>query len=141
MTAVAKTIGVVVVDDNRLLGDSMARWLLDTPGFRWIGWAAAAESARELVERTTPDVVLLDLDIPGVDTMELVRWMVAHNPSGRVVMLTGHYRHDLVERALAAGASGYIVKDERPAEILSMMRRVARGEVVLSETARRAGGR
>jgi DNA-binding NarL/FixJ family response regulator len=127
--------GVVVVDDNDLLGGAIERWLSRSARVRWLGWTPDALGLPGLLTEKRPDVVLLDVDIPGVDTFALLRRVVAEFPSVRVVMLSGHVRREYIERALDAGAAGYIIKDERVPDIVSLVERAAAGECVLSATA------
>lgn len=142
----AGPISVMVIDDNDLVGEAISRWAnRQSDSVRWLGWTDDGSAAPALVAERRPDVVLLDVDIPGVDTFALVGRLKARHPQGRVVMLSGHVREEYIDRAADAGAMGYIVKDESPKEILALAQRAATGEFVLSQTARnlvrrRAGG-
>lgn len=127
-------IGVLVVDDNDILGEAFERWLGRAEGMRCVGWTHRFDEAERLVAERKPDVLLLDVDIPGCDTFALMR-SIASRHSVKVVMISGHMRQDYLDRALDAGAAGYIVKDESPSAILEYVRRVAAGELVLSTTA------
>jgi DNA-binding NarL/FixJ family response regulator len=135
MIGTAKEIGVLVVDDNDILGESMRRWVTGTEGVRWLGWTDDVGAAAGMIERLSPDVVLLDVDMPSGDTFELLRRISREQPGVKVVMLSGHMQQDYIEQALDCGASGYIVKDESPATIIDFVRRAAAGEIVLSATA------
>jgi len=130
-----KKIGVVVVDDNVLALGSVERFLRSTVGFEWLAGTADPTAALGLIERTSPDVVLLDIDMPGTDTFELLKKIVARCPDTRVVMFSGFVRQDYVERALAEGAIGYVIKDEPIAKMVEFLRRSAAGECVLSDSA------
>jgi DNA-binding NarL/FixJ family response regulator len=134
-------IGVMVVDDNSLVGEALGRWARRQPALRWLGWTDDQGAAAAMVAEHHPDVVLLDIDIPGVDTFALVSVLKQRWPEVRVVMLSGHVREEYIDRAADAGAAGYIIKDEPPREILALAQRAAAGEFVLSETARALGGR
>jgi DNA-binding NarL/FixJ family response regulator len=137
VTAATAPIGVMVIDDNDLVGESIARWAhRQSETVRWLGWTDDPAAAVALVSERRPDVVLLDIDMPGVDTFALVGRLRAQHPEVRVVMLTGHVREDFIDRAADAGAMGYIVKDELPKDILALASRAAAGEFVLSTTAR-----
>jgi DNA-binding NarL/FixJ family response regulator len=127
--------GVLVVDDNDLLGEAIERWLSRSKRVRWLGWTADAPGLPALITERRPDVVLLDVDMPGVDTFALLRRMLAEFPSVKVVMLSGHVRREYIERALDSGAVGYIIKDERVPDIVELVERAAAGECVLSGTA------
>jgi DNA-binding NarL/FixJ family response regulator len=124
-----------VVDDNDLLGEAIERWLSKSPKVRWLGWTDDAAGLPGLIIEKRPDVVLLDVDMPGVDTFALLGRIAAEFPNVRVVMLSGHVRREYIERALDEGAAGYIIKDERVPDIISLIERAATGECVLSPTA------
>lgn len=135
MTGIDVCPGVMVVDDNDLLGEAIERWLSRSPRIRWLGWTDNAAALPGLLVEKRPDVVLLDVDMPGVDTFALLSRVIAEFPTIRVVMLSGHVRREYIERALDEGASGYIIKDERVPDIISLVERAAAGECVLSPTA------
>jgi DNA-binding NarL/FixJ family response regulator len=79
---------------------------------------------------------LLDVEVPGVDTFALLRWMSANHPATRVLMLSGFVLPALIERSLDDGAAGYIHKDATPDAVVDCIRRAIEGEIVLSEAAR-----
>ena len=137
-----RPISVMVIDDNDLVGEAIARWAnRQSDSVRWLGWTGDGATAPALVAERRPDVVLLDVDIPGVDTFGLIGRLKARHPDMQVVMLSGHVREEFIDRAADAGAMGYIVKDEAPREILALARRAAAGECVLSPTAQAHGRR
>lgn len=129
-------IGVLVVDDNTLIGDSMTRWFTNESDLKLLGWTGTVEEAATMVKQLRPDIVLLDVDIPGGDTFKLLRQIVKEFPGTKVIMLSGLYHEQYIEKALDEGAMGYIVKDETPASIIKLVRKAAAGSVVLSATAR-----
>ncbi len=137
MTQSSREIRVLVVDDNDILGESLRRWMTGEHGVRCVGWTDDLVEALRLAGTLAPDLVLLDVDMPGGDTFALLERLTDRHPAMRIVMLSGHMRHDYIERALDAGAAGYIVKDESPASIIDLVRRAIGGEVVLSATAAR----
>ena len=127
--------GVLVVDDNDLMGEAIERWLSRSTRVRWLGWSADAAGLPGLIAERRPDVVLLDVDMPGVDTFALLKRTMAEFPSVRIVMLSGHVRREYIERALDSGAAGYIIKDERVPDIVELIEKAAAGDCVLSGTA------
>jgi two-component system response regulator DesR len=131
-------VSVLVVDDNDLVAGALERWLSKTPGIRWLGSTGNADEAVRLIAADSPDVVLLDLELPGTDSFGLIERMTAEFPHTRVVVLSGHIRAGCISRALEAGAAGYLVKDERIPRIVEHLRRAAAGERVLSSTAHAA---
>lgn len=128
-------IGVVVIDDNLLALGALERCLGLSSSLEWRGGASSVPEALALIGRTAPDVVLLDVDMPGVDTFSLLERIVALKPRTKVLMFSGFVRHDYVDRALSAGAVGYIIKDEPIAKTLEFIHRAASGECVLSDAA------
>jgi DNA-binding NarL/FixJ family response regulator len=134
-------IGVAVADDNDLMGEAVGRWLSRNPRFMFSGAFASGEDALDALRMDRGGriaVLLLDVDVPGSDSFGALETISAEFPRVRVVMFSGHVRSEYIERALDAGAAGYIVKDEPPAVILDLIGRAARGEVVLSPAARDA---
>lgn len=138
MDAGARPFSLMVVDDNIFLTQSLERWFTATGSARWLGSAAQASAVPALVSRNPPDVLLLDVDIPGSDTFALLRQLVSEFPSVKVVMFSGHARGNDIETALGAGAWGYIVKDEPAGAILDLLLQAVSGECVLSPQARAA---
>ncbi len=138
MRLTTELVRVLFVDDNVLAARAVERWFVRSSGLEFSGWARNAEDAVEMTARTSPAVVLLDLDMPGTDTLVLIPRLVEASPATRVVMFSGHMRPGDIGRALDAGAAGYIGKDEPTAVITTLMRRVAAGEHVLSPLAQRA---
>ena len=130
-------IRVFFVDDNVLAAKALERWFGSAPGFGFSGWAGDADRAVSRAVAEQPDVILLDLEMPGVDTIALIPRLLLVLPTTRVVMLSGHVRFDDIERTLRAGASGYISKDEPTNVIRDLVARAAGGECVLSPAARR----
>jgi len=134
----ATPISVAVVDDNRLIGQSVERWIAGDAGFAFLGaYTSTAEAAAALVGQR-PRVLLLDLDMPGSDTLKFLADAFARYADMRVVMLSGRSQSPQISRALDLGAAGYIVKDEGMSAIMAMIRRAAGGQVVLSSTAKGA---
>ena len=128
-----KPIGLICIDDNPLVADALQRRITLEPDFRWLGWLSGPPRD-DLLERVTtlrPDIVLLDIDLPGIDAFDLVSELNERAPEARVVMFTGFDRPDYLEQALARGAWGYISKDVSTNVLLDSLRRVARGEVAL----------
>jgi DNA-binding NarL/FixJ family response regulator len=136
MEAVPAGIGVVIVDDNELLCEALERWFSRTQAVRCLGCARDTAAAMRMIAIAEPDVVLLDVSMPGGESFDLLRWIAGQFTRVRVLMLSGLANRSLIDRALAAGAAGYIVKDEPPQAIIACIRRAAEGEVVLSDLVR-----
>ena len=131
-----KPVGLVCIDDNPLVADALARRIALEPDFAWLGWLSGREDLVERVQSMEPDIVLLDIDLPGVDAFDLVSQLAERTPDTRVVMFTGFDRPEYLEQALARGAWGYISKDVSTQVLLDSLRRVSRGEVALDENRR-----
>ncbi|MER7580191.1 response regulator transcription factor [Kitasatospora sp. NPDC097691] len=130
-------VRVLVVDDQALLRGSF-RMLIDAePGLTVVGEAADGAAAVELVAEQRPDVVLMDVRMPGTDGIEATRTICERNPGVRVLMLTMFDLDAHVFAALRAGAAGFLLKDIPPAELLHAIRVVAAGESLLSPSVTR----
>lgn len=126
------TPSLIMIDDNSLAAAAMERRFSGASELQWLGWTSDPAAAAKLVADRRPTVVLLDVDMPGVDTFALLRTLTALNPAPAVVMFSGHDRPDLVDQALDGGAAGYIHKDEPIDTITNLLLRAAKGEYVLS---------
>ena len=105
--------------------------LANDPRFEWLGWVTTRPALFKIVAEKTPDVVCMDLDIPGQDTVEMIRALREIAPSSRVLVLTGHVREEFVNRTVDAGAWGFLSKAEESRVIVESIRRIAGGEFVL----------
>lgn len=129
------SIRVLCVDDNRLVGEAIERAVRQVgPPLAWAGWAANADRLLETIRETRADVVLLDVDMPGVEPIgRLAEISEMDNATpARVVMLSGHVRPDHINRAIEAGAWGYLSKHQPMDALLQAIRRVHAGEFMLS---------
>lgn len=123
---------VLCIDDNRLIAEAMQRRLAFEPDVAWAGWVEHACDALAAALEAQPDIVMLDIDMPEHDAFELTRDLARRLPNAKVVMFSGHVRTEFIDRAVDAGAWGYLSKNESMAELLAAIRRVAAGEFVLS---------
>lgn len=124
-------IRVLCVDDNDLVVDAIGLKLKLAGGFEWLGQLMHAGDLAEEVAQRKPDVVLLDVDMPGRDPFIALEELTGRCPTTRVLMFSGHTRNELVDRAVEAGAWGYLSKHADTETIVSAIRRVADGEFVL----------
>jgi two-component system, NarL family, response regulator NreC len=125
-------IRVVVVDDHPVVRGGV-RWMLDdADGIEVVGEASGADEALEVVEGESPDVVVLDLTMPGVHGMELVTRIARGKTRSRVLVLTVHEGAGWVREALAAGASGYVTKDAVARDLVEAVRAVAVGTLFVT---------
>ena len=103
---------MVLVDDHPLFRAGL-REVLETRGFNVLGDVPTAEAGLELVERDAPDVAIMDLGLPGMSGIEAIRWMAAHAPRTRVLVLTVSASEADVTDAVLVGGSCYLLKDCR----------------------------
>lgn len=133
MTGTApKTITVLCVDDNPHVADALRLKVARTPGLAWQGWLPSADQLFDKVVAEQPDVVLLDIDMPGRSPFEALAQIADEARDSRVLVFSGHVRRELVERAIESGAWGYISKNDGDTTLVEAIRRVATGEFVLS---------
>jgi DNA-binding NarL/FixJ family response regulator len=132
---VTTPVGILMVDDNRLLAEAMERRIALEPGMRWLGWAGEPGQAADRARRSLPDVVMLDIDMPGSDSFEVLRELVKAVPQAKVVMLSGYVKMDYIDRAIESGAWGYLSKNESMEDLFASIMKVASGEFVLSPEA------
>jgi DNA-binding NarL/FixJ family response regulator len=131
------TISVVVADDQTLVRAGFRMILDSREDIDVVGEAADGAAAVDLVAECEPDVVLMDVRMPVVDGIEATRRIVAGGAATRIIMLTTYDLDEYVYAALAAGASGFLLKDVRPAELTDGVRVVARGDALLAATVTR----
>ncbi|MFG2089199.1 MULTISPECIES: response regulator [unclassified Spirillospora] len=127
------TIRVVLADDQPLIRAGLRVLVADTPDLEIVGEAGTGAEAVRLVEDVHPDVVVMDIRMPGMDGIEATRRITA----ARVLMLTTFDDDDYVYGALRAGASGFLVKDMALEEILSAIRVVAGGDALIAPSVTR----
>jgi DNA-binding NarL/FixJ family response regulator len=121
----------MLADDHRMLREGLRRSMSEQ-GFDIVGEAGDGDEAVRLAEKLEPDVVLMDVTMPGVDGVEATRQIKGTMPQIRVVMLTMHADQEVLAEAIRAGASGYLVKDCSTEEIASAVRLAVSGETALS---------
>lgn len=138
MTSKPNRIRLMVVDDNDLLCGSLERWFERNPGIEFLGYVTDGPAAAEEIARHQPDMVLLDIDIPGRNGLDILKTVVAKHPRTRVLMLSGHLKREYIQRAFDLGAQGYILKDVRIPELAEMITRAATGEQVLCQASQAA---
>jgi DNA-binding NarL/FixJ family response regulator len=122
---------ILIVDDHPLTRDALAA-LLAQQGFEVVGEAADGEEALTAARRYAPDVVLLDLTMPGMDGLTALPRIREEAPACEVVVLTASDTEENLLAAIRAGASGYLLKTESPEQIAAFLRGVIRGDAALS---------
>ena len=125
------TIRVVLIDDEPLVRAGLAAIIDTGPGLEVVGEADDGADAISLVDRTQPDVVIMDVRMPRLDGLEATRLLVARQEAPRVLILTTFDSDDYVFEALRAGADGFVLKRAQPDELIRAVHTVASGEVLL----------
>ena len=125
-------ISVLLADDQPLLRRGFRMILEAEDGVTVVGEAGDGAEAAALARRLKPDVVLMDIRMPGTDGIEATRQITAAEPGVRVLVLTTFDVDEYAFGALRAGASGFLLKDVRPAELVAAIRTVAAGDAVVS---------
>jgi two-component system nitrate/nitrite response regulator NarL len=124
---------VVAIDDHPLFRKGVADLVELEPSLRMIGEAASGEEGVELARLLDPDLILLDLNMKGMDGIETLKRIKQAGMEGRVIMLTVSDNEEDVVAALRAGADGYLLKDMEPEDTLDYLRQGANGKLVISE--------
>ena len=128
----SKRIRCVLADDHTLLREGVRRLLEESPDFAVVGEAADASEALKLVIEHRPDIVLLDITMPGMSSFEAARLIDVHCTDTRIVFLTMHEDQEYLTQALRSGASGYLLKDTPAPHLLQALRNVHRGDRAFS---------
>jgi DNA-binding NarL/FixJ family response regulator len=129
---VTEHLRVLVVDDDALVRAGLSMILAGAEGVAIVGEAADGSQVADAVAEHDPDVVLMDIRMPGMDGLTATELLRARDDAPEVIVLTTFEADDYVLRALRAGASGFLLKDTPPAEIVRAVRAVAAGEPMLS---------
>ena len=125
------TTTVVLVDDHTMLRQGLRR-ALEAEGVKVVGEASDGDEGVKVALATKPDVVLMDVSMPGSDGIDATRKLVGADNRQRVVMLTMHVDRDIIDRAIKAGAVGYLTKDATISEVIEAIRLAANGDRPMS---------
>jgi two-component system response regulator DesR len=136
-----RLLRIVCVDDNPAITTALKGLLGPHKGFEWKGSLASADDLVEFCADAQPDLVLIDVDMPGKSPFEALTELAARCPGTRGVMFTGYVHRELVEKSLDAGAWGYVSKNDGEEELLLALQRAASGELALSPEAKAVYGR
>jgi DNA-binding NarL/FixJ family response regulator len=127
-------VTVLIADDHPVVREGLRGMLAAEPGITVVGEAASGDEAVTMARMHRPDVVLMDLRMPGGDGVDATAGILATAPSTRVVVLTTYETDADIVRAVEAGATGYLLKDTPRPDLVSAIRAAARGETVLGPT-------
>ena len=128
-------IRVLLADDHEIVRDGLKRILAATPDVQVTGEAASGDEALALVRANDYDVALLDMSMPGLSGIDLIKRLRIEKPGLKLLILSMHGEHQYAARALKAGASGYLTKDSAAEKLLGALRKVAAGGVHISDAA------
>ncbi len=127
-------ISISIVDDEKKLCQSIAAFLNSSPGFRCVSVYGNAKAALEHLPKDQPDVVLMDINMAGMNGIECVRHLKVSMPRVQIMMLTVYEDTEQIYKALAAGATGYLLKRLEPDELLQAIRDVQAGGSPMSNS-------
>ena len=126
-----KKISIVLVDDHEIVRLGLMTLINDQPGMEVVGEAGTSESAVQVIERLQPDVVLMDIRIPGESGIEATRQITQRFPNVKIIMLSSFADDELLLRAIRSGAVGYVLKQVGNEELIRAITAVAGGEALL----------
>jgi len=127
-------ITCLLVDDHTLFREGIRRLLESHPGFQILGEASNAERAVALASEFQPDVVLMDIGMPGLSSFEAARLILAETPHTHILFLTMYEDEELLQQGLEAGAGAYLLKDVPAPELIHAVQEVAAGRRYVSPT-------
>jgi DNA-binding NarL/FixJ family response regulator len=128
-------IRVLIADDHEIVRDGLKRILAASADLQVAGEAASGDEALALVKSNDYDVAMLDLSMPGLSGIALVKRLKLEKPKLRILVLSMHGEHQYAARALKAGASGYLTKDSASGQLVGALRKIASGGMHISEAA------
>lgn len=121
------SIAVSIVEDDARVRASLAKLIDSSPGYRCVSQHSSAEDALQEIPKIKPNVALMDINLPGINGVECARRLKPQLPSTQIIMLTVYQNTEHIFNALAAGATGYMLKQTPPSELLSAIREVHEG--------------
>ncbi|RJG48742.1 UvrY/SirA/GacA family response regulator transcription factor [Motilimonas pumila] len=125
-------INVFLVDDHELVRTGIRRILEDVRGIKVVGEAESGEAAVQWCRENDPDVILMDMNMPGIGGLEATRKILRYNPDVKIIVLTIHTENPFPTKVMQAGASGYLTKGAGPEEVMNAIRMVNSGQRYLS---------
>lgn len=125
-------IKVAIIEDQKHAREGLAALIDGTSGYRTVGHFASMEEALSQLEQEIPDVILMDIQLPGMNGIEGVRIVKSRHPGIQILMLTVFADNDYIFEAICAGACGYLLKDTRPTRLLEAIRELHGGGAPMS---------
>lgn len=127
-----KPVTVLLVDDHALVRETLANWLRGSQDMKVMGEVGSADEAIAAAVRDQPDIVVMDIDMPGLLAFDAVRTIRSRCPKTRVLVLSAFFHDRFIEDAIRAEASGYVTKGEPPEVVVKAIRAVAQGGAYFS---------
>ena len=124
---------VIIIDDHPLFSRGLAQLIETQESFKVSGMAKNRNEALDLLGKVTPDLAIVDLNLGQEDGLELIKDIVIIHPKTKILVLSMHDERFYAERALKAGAKGYIMKEEAETQVIDAIKTVVKGEIYLSE--------
>ena len=121
-------LSVIIADDHAMFIDGLCMLLQNEPGIEIMNIAASGKALLGLLHTNTPDLILLDINMPGINGFDALKQIKNYHPKIKVIMLSTYNEEHLIEKAKAGGANGYILKNSDKNELVQVMRMVARGQ-------------
>jgi two-component system invasion response regulator UvrY len=128
-------IRILIADDHKLVRDGLRQILANVPDFEVVAEAASGDEVLALIKAGESDLVLLDMSMPGLSGINLIKRLKLERPKQRILVLSMHGERQYAARALKAGASGYLTKDSASEQLVGAIRKVAGGGVYITEAA------
>lgn len=129
------TTRILLADDHQIVRDGLKRILAATPDLQVAGEAASGDEALALVKANDYDIAMLDMSMPGLSGIDLIKRLRIEKPRLKLLVLSMHGEQQYAARALKAGAAGYLNKDSAGEQLVSALRRIAAGGVYITEAA------
>lgn len=127
-------IKVAIIDDHKMVIDGMSMLLQNQPNIEVIGTAFSGEEGIKLIQKIHPDVVLLDINMPGINGIETCKELLKIQPNLKVIAISMHKESSLIKLMLSQGAKGYVLKNAGQDEVIDAIQEVYQGKMYLDET-------
>ena len=124
---------ILIVDDHPLFRKGVIQLIQAAPEFKFVGEAASGKEGIQLAQRLQPDMILLDLNMKGMNGIEVLKTLKDEGLDSRIIMLTVSDQAEDLMAALQAGADGYLLKDMEPEDLMQQLAEAARGKITISE--------
>ena len=126
-----QTITVILVDDHPVVRDGYRRLLEQTPNIKVVAEAGSGEAGYDFYRKLSPDVLVLDINMPGIGGLEAIRRIKAYDEKARILVFSMHSNEIMIQRALEAGAMGYLTKQSGMGQMVQAVQQVATGRMYI----------